>query len=465
MAIDMAGTVPAGRGSCRTGWADAWFRQAVTALWDTPAVTTPTDGRLGTVLHAADLHLGAPLRSLGSSLPDDVVQRILDQSKDAWANLVKLAIDEQVDVVVLAGDVYDHAEYEVAAQLRFVDGLKRLVGADIRVFVAHGNHDPHAGRMKLAARLPDEVIVFSPGEPQVHPVTLRSGHGVHVAGVSFGTVAEQENLAARFAHLDTPAASTVGVLHANVGSNTGHDPYAPCTEDDLRAAPVGYWALGHIHLRQHRSLGPGRWWAYPGNLQGRSAKASECGEKGVNLVPVLETGFGEPEFRACAEVQFARVDVDVEACDDLASAIEAVASTLDAELASVPATTLVSRVRLVGRSPAHDQLRQARDAATLLDLVHQVLDPSQAVIVTRVEVATRSAFDREQAMRRGDLLSAVLERFDATVDRADALAGLLDELPGAQTRLASLLDTAPELADEIVAMAEQTLVDFLEVGP
>jgi DNA repair protein SbcD/Mre11 len=421
--------------------------------------TVGTDGRLGTVLHAADLHLGAPLKALGNRLDAESVSSIRRQASRAFANLVDLAIAESVDVVVLAGDVYDAAEYDVGAQLRFVSGLERMCGAGTRVYIAHGNHDPVRKTMRLAAQLPRDVVVFDPGTPQVHEVQLRSGHVLHVAGVSFESKAESKNLAERFRDLPTSPESTVGVLHCNVGSQAEHGAYAPCTVEDLAAAPIGYWALGHIHRRGVNELGPGRWWAYPGNLQGRSAKATECGPKGVLLVPVLSDGFGEPEFRPCAEVVFHRVSVDVSRCDDVA----AVVAAIDSELTALDddAHTVVARVEVTGRSPAHRQVIE-QGAQGLLESVREYGSTSRAA-VTKVEISTTSHVERDQLLSRGDLLSAVLSRFDDASDTYQLVELVRAELDAVMAkRLDELIEGDPQLCDRIVHSAERMLIDLLE---
>jgi DNA repair protein SbcD/Mre11 len=80
----------------------------------------------------------------------------------------------------------------------------------------------------------------------------------------------------------------IGLLHANVGSNPDHAPYAPCSVEDLRRGEMDYWALGHIHRREIVLDGSdgGPWAVYPGNLQGRSPKPSERGAKGASVVHV-----------------------------------------------------------------------------------------------------------------------------------------------------------------------------------
>ena len=46
-----------------------------------------------------------------------------------------------------------------------------------------------------------------------------------------------------------PGWFNIGLLHTSATGYEGHDRYAPCTLDDLRAKQYDYWALGHIHKR------------------------------------------------------------------------------------------------------------------------------------------------------------------------------------------------------------------------
>jgi exonuclease SbcD len=116
-------------------------------------MTQHEDGRIGTMVHAADLHLGAPLQSLGNQVSEDVAEQIRDRAARALDDLIDLVLAEEAEILVLAGDIYDEAEYDVGAQLRFVEGLRRLTSAGVRVFLAHGNHDPLVSTFQPAASL------------------------------------------------------------------------------------------------------------------------------------------------------------------------------------------------------------------------------------------------------------------------------------------------------------------------
>ena len=93
-------------------------------------------------VHAADLHLDSPFRGIRSEAPGHVAQTLSSATFDAYQNIINLCIQEQVDALLVAGDIYDGADRSLRAQLRFVDGLAQLDRAGIRSFICHGNHDP-----------------------------------------------------------------------------------------------------------------------------------------------------------------------------------------------------------------------------------------------------------------------------------------------------------------------------------
>jgi len=427
---------------------------------------TPTDDAW--VLHAADLHLGAPLDSLGAHIGDERAAHLRDLARRALDRLVDAAIARGVSVAVLAGDVYDAAHREVGAQLRLHQALARLTDHGIRVFIAHGNHDPVVGEYLPVRALPPGVTVFEPGAPQDHPVELPNGAALAVAGVSFARAAERENLARRFTTLPAdPARVRVGVLHANVEGITGHDPYAPCSPADLAAAPVQYWALGHVHQRTVASLGPGRWWAYSGNLQGRSARATECGPKGVLLVPVGRHGVGEPEFVACDAIRFERADVDAGAAPDLGTVLDRLGEAARAHMVEAEGRPLLLRARLTGATAVHAELLRHRDA--LLELAREELGGGLGDgALLKVEVATRPEISREELLGRGDLLAALLTRLDEL--RADPEAHLDAALPALGLTTAEQDLLARTAADErrgadLLDEVERLLVAGLADGP
>ena len=76
-------------------------------------------------VHAADLHLDSPFSGLRAVAPDEVSSALRSATFDVYDNIVDLCIEERVDALLVAGDVYDGADRSLRAQLKFVDGLRR----------------------------------------------------------------------------------------------------------------------------------------------------------------------------------------------------------------------------------------------------------------------------------------------------------------------------------------------------
>lgn len=83
------------------------------------------------ILHTSDWHLG---RSFGPISLGDAQERFCDR-------LVEVARDEHVDLVVVAGDIYDRAIAPKEAIELFRDTVRRLRGAGAVVAAISGNHD------------------------------------------------------------------------------------------------------------------------------------------------------------------------------------------------------------------------------------------------------------------------------------------------------------------------------------
>lgn len=363
-------------------------------------------------LHAADLHLGAQLKSLGDKIDPAKAEYVRREVRQVFDDMVSLAIERKVEFVVLAGDVYDHAENDPGAKQRVYRGFRRLEAEGIRVFVVHGNHDPVGRKMSTVSDRPSNVHVFKHGAVGEETITLRNGRQVTVAGISFETEKEEENLAAKFASVSGP--TVVGVLHTNVGgigTAGGHGNYAPCSQDDLTNSPVHYWALGHIHDRRVEKT-PRGYWAYPGNLQGRSTKATECGPKGVLIVGIDDDGrIEQPEFVAVDRVRFERLPVPTDSCETAIQVLEEVLQKVEATVGNNSGIPTLMRVELVGRTAAHDELRAQQDE--LLDNIR--LHVSAAVgdgEIIKVVNSTSRKVDPAELRARTTVLAAALKSLD-----------------------------------------------------
>jgi DNA repair protein SbcD/Mre11 len=301
-------------------------------------------------LHTGDLHLDSPFVGLTAQAPPEVARALRESTLQAWDRIVKLGLDEQVDFAVVAGDVFEHANRSLLAQIRFRDGLSRLADAGIPSFVVTGNHDPLSG-WEPSVRWPAATHRFAAGAVEAVPVVRGGREIARVYGTSYAVRDVTENLALRFRR-DADAPYAVAVLHANVGGQPGHFPYSPCTLGDLRASGIEYWALGHVHRpgvlsAEHPTV------VYCGNPQGRDPGEPE--PRGAYVVHVGADGAADPVFHATDVVRWALLDVDIGPVAGEEALVETVSAAVEGaqQAAGRP---VVARVTLTGRGALHSSL-------------------------------------------------------------------------------------------------------------
>jgi DNA repair exonuclease SbcCD nuclease subunit len=271
-------------------------------------------------LHAADIHLDSPLRGL-DEYEGAPIQALRGATRKAFAALIQLALAERVDFVILAGDLYDGDWPDYNTGLFFVNRVREFERAGIPVVLLTGNHDA-ASRITARLTLPSNVHVL----PTAEPGTIRFDHlRVALHGQGFAHRAEARNLVVGYP-APVPGYFNIGVLHTALEGREGHDPYAPCTIDDLVARAYDYWALGHIHKREsvNGSLHPRI--EFPGNLQGRHVR--EAGAKGCLVVTIDHKGQAMPDFRPLDVFRWSTVAVDATAADSVADVLESVQAAL-----------------------------------------------------------------------------------------------------------------------------------------
>jgi exonuclease SbcD len=107
------------------------------------------------LLHTSDWHLGRSFH--GASL--------LAEQAAALDRIVAIATEAEVDVVLIAGDLYDRAIPPAEAVRLFDDALRRLSAAGAAVVAIAGNHDSHV-RVSVYDALLASLGVTIRGEAQ-----------------------------------------------------------------------------------------------------------------------------------------------------------------------------------------------------------------------------------------------------------------------------------------------------------
>jgi len=373
-------------------------------------------------LHAADLHIDSPLRGL-ERYPGAPAERIRGATRRAFQELVTLCLDEEVRVLLLAGDLFDGDWQDYSTGLFFVSELSRLREAGVQVVWIRGNHDA-ASRIRKRLTLPENVRELGVRRPE--SVAFEE-LGLCVHGQGYATADVREELVARYPR-PVAGALNVGLLHTALTGRAGHEPYAPCRVETLIDRGYDYWALGHVHQREVVSSSP--WVVFPGNLQGRHAR--ETGPKGATLVTVDDGRIVEVEPRALDVVRWEVLEIDVSGAAGSAEVLELVRARVERAVRGADARLLSARVRLTGASAAHAAL--GRDRERLVQEVRaQMLDVADdEVWLERLELETRPresapALHAERSDALGQL-SAAFERLRADPAELEVLVGELSEL-------------------------------------
>ena len=224
------------------------------------------------LLHTSDWHLGRSFHGVGT-LPAQ--RRFADQ-------LLDTVTDENVDVVLVAGDVYDRALPSVDVVNLFDDILARLNKAGVHVVVTSGNHDSatrlgFGGRLLESAGVHLRTRIGDLATPVLLPLDGRDGPVVAIYGIPYleprlaagelgvenGThfSVTEAALALISQDLQGRAPDTASVVLAHTFASGG---VTSASERELSVGGVGavpldlfepfsYTALGHLHGRQRLS--------------------------------------------------------------------------------------------------------------------------------------------------------------------------------------------------------------------
>lgn len=334
-------------------------------------------------LHTADIHLDSPLVGL-QRYDGAPVEQLRGATRQALENLVRLALQREVQFVVVAGDLYDGDWRDHNTGLYFVKQLSRLQEAGIAVYVIAGNHDA-ASRMTRSLRLPPNPSGDAPllGHDAAETRVL-DDLGVAIHGRSFATAAETENLVRHYPAA-LPGLFNLGLLHTSLEGDAQHATYAPCSRDDLLAKEYQYWALGHVHRRQVLEQSP--YIAYCGNLQGRHIR--ETGAKGCLLVEVDARQQVRVEFQPLDVVRWELCEVDCTGAATTAEVLDRFRSTLSGLLGEHGERTMALRVQLHGNCAVH-QVLAARSDDWTAELRAAAIDVGRGnVWIEKTRLATR----------------------------------------------------------------------------
>jgi len=233
------------------------------------------------ILHTADLHITD------------------DSGAKVFAKIVDLASKEKVDVLLIAGDLFDSAVAS-GSDKSYITALFDKIPS-IKVFLVAGNHDPLPTYKDV--EFPGNVYLFG------HETEKFELEHVDIYGASFYENHQSTALVENFV-LDNPEKINILLMHGDLGQVSKYNPF---NIQQLEKTGVDYAALGHVHAHGGIQKAGNTFYAYAGIPQGRGY--DEIGKKGIILGNVFK-GYVDLEFVPMSDMEFCEIKVDVSNCQD-----------------------------------------------------------------------------------------------------------------------------------------------------
>jgi len=306
------------------------------------------------IMHLADLHIG--MENYGRLDPATGLNgRVMDFLR-RLSEAVDYALENEVDLVLFAGDAYKTRDPNSTYRREFARRIKRLADAGIPVVLLVGNHDLPAQDKRASSieifRTLDVPNVLVANHDRLHQITTRQGAPIQIATVPYPV---RQRLLSGDEHRDKTIAELDILVQQLVAENiqalaeqvdpsipavlTGHFSVSDAKFGSERTVMLGrdvvvfrsalavpawdYVALGHIHRHQELNRGQQPPIVYSGSLE-RIDFGEEKEPKGFVIADVRR-GHAEWEFHRVEARRFVTIRKDVrDEADPLAAILETI---------------------------------------------------------------------------------------------------------------------------------------------
>lgn len=196
-------------------------------------------------IHCADIHLDAPFKEHGAGGYSETRRKDI---RSAFLNILKRVNEEQADLLLISGDLYEH-QYITKSTMNWLDMV--LSEVEVPIVIIPGNHDPYLSNSWYRTwDWPSNVTILTPEHPHL---TLEKEQ-VSLHGLGFASFKEEKP---DLSKVPPPCQGTFNILmlHGTLDMNFTQQAYMPVTTEELGALGYDYYALGHFHtIREDYSL-------------------------------------------------------------------------------------------------------------------------------------------------------------------------------------------------------------------
>ncbi|MBR6676090.1 MAG: DNA repair exonuclease [Clostridia bacterium] len=218
------------------------------------------------ILHTGDIHLDSPFAGLDISC----AQKRRRELRETFSRMMRYAREERVDMVLIAGDLFDGA---FVTRETVILLLREFASLECPVIIAPGNHDPYEkGGIWEKTVFPKNVHIF-----KENTLTKIDFDDLGCTVYGYGFTDTYENECPVKGTVEDNGRINILVAHGDVMSPISS--YAPLPVSVLKAFGADYVALGHIHNTDAANEALEGIGAYCGCPEGRDF--GETGEKGA----------------------------------------------------------------------------------------------------------------------------------------------------------------------------------------
>lgn len=246
------------------------------------------------MIHCADLHLDSKMET---NLSQNQAKERRYEILDTFENMVDYATENNIQVILIAGDMFDTAQnQQKTIKNRVLDKIKKAGSIDF--LYLQGNHDKDNFFKEMKDK-PENLKLFS------KEWTSYRYENIVITGIEFN---QQEQSDMYYELVLNENDFNIVVLHGQI-SKYGADKKAEIIYlNELQNKYIDYLALGHIHEYKDEKLDYRGKYCYSGCLEGRGF--DECGKKGFVVLDV-EDGQLSTEFISNAKRTFHEIKVTI----------------------------------------------------------------------------------------------------------------------------------------------------------
>lgn len=224
------------------------------------------------IIHCSDLHLDSKMES---NLDKEKARERKNEILITFENMVKYAKENDVQAIIIAGDLFDKKNVSVKAKRIVQNAVKS--NPEIDFIYLKGNHD-ESGFIDEEDMTPENLKMFN----QNDWTTYEYGN-ITITGIEFG---KKDNYELYNSLMLPKNKFNIVVLHGQEAISDAKDKAEIINLKELKNKNIDYLALGHIHKYKQEKLDNRGIYCYSGCLEGRGF--DECGEKGFVLLEIDE---------------------------------------------------------------------------------------------------------------------------------------------------------------------------------